>query len=207
MTRMVSAREAGLVACNRCELVHEASISHCERCGARLHSRKPFSLQRVWAWWVAGLIAYIPANLYPMLTTQQLGTVHSETIVGGVITLIELGSIGIAAIIFFASVVVPISKFLIIAFLAISVLRPSGMSAHSRLHLHHVIEFIGRWSMIDVFVVALLAALVQLGAAASVEPGPAAACFALSVAFTMLSAQAFDPRLIWDAPVRKEPAT
>ncbi len=206
MSPMVSARDTGMVACSRCELVHDAGTARCERCGARLHSRKPLSLQRVWAWWAAGLIAYVPANLYPMLTTQQLGAVHSDTIVGGVITLIELGSVGIAAIIFFASVVVPISKFLVIAFLAISVLRPSRTSAHARLHLHHVIEFIGRWSMIDVFVVALLAALVQLGAAASVEPGPAAACFALSVAFTMLSAQAFDPRLIWDAPARKEPA-
>lgn len=194
----VTAREAGLVACHRCELVSEKVLQRCPRCNARLRSRKPQSLQRVWAWWIAGFLAYIPANLYPMLTTRQLGRESADTIIGGVIVLIEYGSVGIALIIFVASVVVPMSKFLVIALLALSIMRPSRLSQKARIHLHEVIEFVGRWSMVDVFVVALLAALVQLGAAAEVNPGPAAICFALSVAFTMLSAQAFDPRLIWD---------
>ena len=200
----VTARKAGMVACHRCALVHPSGRTRCRRCHAHLASRKPFALQRVWAWWIAGLIAYVPANLYPMLATRQLSTVHEDTIVGGVITLFELGAVGIASIIFFASVVVPMSKFAVIALLAWSVTYPSRLSQHARIHLHEIIEFIGRWSMIDVFVVALLAALVQLGAAASVQPGVAALCFALSVAFTMLSAQAFDPRLIWDEPSRTE---
>lgn len=194
----LTAREAGLIACHRCELVSAKQAAHCPRCGARLQSRKPYALQRVWAFWFAGLIAYIPANLYPMLRTRQLQTESDDTIVGGVFVLIDHGSVGIALIIFVASVVVPISKFLVIATLAISVTRPSRLSQKARIHLHEIIEFVGRWSMVDVFVVALLAALVQLGAAAEVQPGPAAICFALSVAFTMLSAQAFDPRLIWD---------
>lgn len=197
---VTTAREAGMVACHRCELVHMADQVTCRRCAAKLHSRKPQSIQRVWAWLIAGIIAYIPANLYPMLATRQLATTHEDTIVGGVVILAEAGAYGIAGIIFFASVVVPMTKFGVIALLAWSVTRPSGLSRHSRVHLHEIIEFVGRWSMIDVFVVALLAALVQLGAAASVHPGPAAVCFALSVAFTMLSAQSFDPRLIWDQP-------
>lgn len=197
---VLTAREAGLVSCHRCELVHDQGVARCRRCHAHLSSRKPYSLQRVWAWLIAGIVAYIPANLYPMLVTRQLGTTHEDTIVGGVIVLADTGAYGIAGIVFFASVVVPLSKFGVIALLAWSVTRPNSLSQHSRLHLHEVIEFVGRWSMIDVFVVALLTALVQLGAAASVHPGPAAVCFALSVVFTMLSAQAFDPRLIWDRP-------
>ena len=203
----LTAREAGLVACHRCALVHGADEVRCRRCSARLSSRKPLSLQRVWAWWIAGIVAYIPANLYPMLATRQLATTHEDTIIGGVVILAQAGAWGIAAIIFVASVVVPLAKFGVIALLAWSVTRPSRLSQHARVHLHEIIEFVGRWSMIDVFVVALLAALVQLGAAASVHPGPAAVCFALSVAFTMLSAQSFDPRLIWDRPghPREEP--
>lgn len=141
-----------------------------------------------------------------MLATRQLAVTHEDTIVGGVVVLAESGAYGIAAIIFFASIVVPMSKFAVIAVLAWSVTHPSRLSRHARMHLHEVVEFVGRWSMIDVFVVALLTALVQLGAAASVQPGLAAVCFALSVAFTMLSAQAFDPRLIWDRPDGPDPA-
>ena len=196
----LTARQAGLVACHRCELVHELGTARCRRCHSHLHSRKRNSIQRVWAWLAAGIITYIPANLYPMLATRQLGTTHEDTIVGGAVLLAEGGAYGIAAIIFFASVVVPLSKFGVIALLAWSVSHPNTLNQHSRTHLHEIIEFVGRWSMIDVFVVALLAALVQLGAAASIQPGPAAVCFALSVAFTMLSAQSFDPRLIWDQP-------
>ncbi|WP_316013303.1 paraquat-inducible protein A [Roseobacter sp. HKCCA0434] len=206
-TPVLTARAAGLIACHRCALVHEAGRERCTRCHAHLHSRKPLSLQRVWAWWIAGIIAFIPANLYPMLATRQLATVHEDTILGGVVTLIDSGAVGIALIIFVASIVVPLSKFAVIGLLAISVARPSRLDRHARIRLHEIIEFIGRWSMVDVFVVALLTALVQLGAAASVTPGPAAACFALSVAFTMLSAQSFDPRMIWDAELKQEPQT
>lgn len=148
---------------------------------------------------VAGLIAYVPANLYPMLITRNFGTEYENTIVGGVIELFNHGSYGVALIVFFASIVIPIGKFIAISYLALSVQSAVVIRGHGRQQLYEVVEFIGRWSMIDVFVVAILAALVQFDFAATINPGIAAICFALSVAFTMLSAQSFDPKMIWDA--------
>ena len=195
---LITAREAGLVACQRCGQVHRAGTTHCKRCDAPLQSRDTDSLQRVWAWLFAGMIAYIPANIYPMLLTSTVVERSESTIIGGVIELIEYGSIGIAIIVFVASVLIPIGKFVAIAYLAISIQRGSTRDPHSRHKAYEVVEFIGRWSMIDVFVVAILAALVQLGTIATINPGIAAVSFALSVIFTMLSAQSFDPRMIWD---------
>ncbi len=185
------------MACTRCMKVQPPG-RNCQRCAAPLHAREPNSLQRVWAWLAAGILLYIPANTYPMLRTSTLGSTSDSTIVGGVIELVHYGSYGVAFIVFFASIVIPVLKFVAIAYLALSLKRGVETTTHQRLILFEVVEFIGRWSMIDVFVVAILSALVQLDFVASVNPGPAAACFALSVAFTMLSAQSFDPRLIWD---------
>ncbi len=196
---ILTARRAGLVGCTVCGRVHPMATAICSRCGATLVSRDPTSLQRVWAWLIAGMVVYIPANIYPMLRTTSLGRSTENTIVGGVLELIDLGSYGVALIVFVASVVIPIGKFVAIAYLAVSVRSRWVVHGHSRQRLYEVVEFIGRWSMIDVFVVAILAALVQLDFVASVNPGIAAVSFALSVAFTMLSAQSFDPRLIWDA--------
>ena len=195
---MKTARSSGLVGCRVCARVWPSETRTCQRCGAALHSREPQSLQRVWAWWLAGVIAYIPANLYPMLETRTLFIEESSTIVGGAIDLAVHGSPGVALIILIASVVIPVGKFLAVAFLALSVRRPSSFSPAARNVLHEIVEYIGRWSMIDVFVVAILASLVQLQSVAAITPGPASLTFALSVVFTMLSAQAFDPRLIWD---------
>ncbi|SPH23764.1 Paraquat-inducible protein A [Defluviimonas aquaemixtae] len=195
----LTARRAGLVGCTQCGAVHPWAARECRRCGAALASRDETSLQRVWAWLFAGMIAYIPANLYPMLVTNQFGKHHEATIVGGVIELAEHGSWGVAIIVFTASVLIPISKFIAIGYLAVSVRSASAMSGHGRQLLYEIVEFIGRWSMIDVFVVAILSALVQLKFVVTVNPGVAAVSFALSVAFTMLAAQNFDPRLIWDA--------
>jgi paraquat-inducible protein A len=196
---MVTAKEAGLVACHTCGRVHQAAVKTCLRCGATLSSRDATSLQRVWAWLIAGLIAYVPANLYPMLETTTLGRTTDNTLLGGAIELFLHGSYGVAAIVFFASIVIPIGKFMAISYLALSVSNRRGASAHLRHRVYEVVEFIGRWSMIDVFVVAILSSLIQLGSAASVQPGIAALSFALSVAFTMLAAMSFDSRLIWDA--------
>lgn len=196
---VLTARRAGLVGCTTCGRVHARQAVTCRRCGSRLASRDTGSLQRVWAWLFAGMIAYIPANLYPMLVTSTFGKTQQNTIVGGVIELFEHGSWGVALIVFVASVLIPIGKFIAIAYLAISARSAVVISGHGRQHLYEVVEFIGRWSMIDVFVVAILAALVQLDFVATVHPGIAAASFALSVAFTMISAQNFDPRLLWDA--------
>ncbi|MBC9246271.1 paraquat-inducible protein A [Paracoccus sp. 11-3] len=196
-----TAHRAGLLGCRSCGRVWPLSETHCHRCGAKLVPPDRRSLQAVWAWWFAGLITYIPANLFPMMSTRSLGGLAGNTestILEGVVQLVQHGSYDIAAIVFVASIIVPIAKFVSIAWLALAAGRPATVDqAHRRLHVYEIVEFIGRWSMIDVFVVAVTSALVQLGFVASIHPGPAAVSFALSVAFTMLSAQSFDPRLIW----------
>ncbi|MEE2859774.1 MAG: paraquat-inducible protein A [Paracoccus sp. (in: a-proteobacteria)] len=198
---ILTAHRAGLLGCHRCGRVWPADQVHCHRCNAHLRPPDRRRLQVVWAWWLAGLIAYIPANVFPMMRTQTfagLAGSSEATILGGVVELMHHGSYDIALIVFVASIIVPIGKFMAIAWLAIVAGRPATVEqAHSRLKVYEVVEFIGRWSMIDVFVVAILSALVQLGFVASIHPGPAAVSFALSVAFTMLSAQSFDARLIW----------
>ncbi len=187
------------MACQQCGQVHRQEVQYCKRCDGPLQSRDVDSLQKVWAWLIAGMIAYIPANLYPMLLTSTIGKHSESTIIGGVVELVEHGSIGIAIIVFVASVMIPVGKFIAIIYLAVSVQRKSKDNRHERHKVYEVVEFIGRWSMIDVFVVAILSALVQLDTIATINPGIAAISFAMSVIFTMLSAQAFDARLIWDA--------
>lgn len=164
-------------------------------CGSRLH--KELGLQRVWAWMLAGMVAYIPANLYPMLQTSSLGHKQDSTIVAGAVELAEMGSWGVALIVLLASVVIPVSKFVIIGYLAAAVQLGWPVRGELRHKLYEIVEFVGRWSMIDVFVVAILSALVRFNMAATIAPGVAAFSFALSVIFTMLAAQSFDPRLLW----------
>lgn len=195
---VLTAHEAGLIGCTSCGKAWPRGTISCDRCGAALVEPSRRSLQAVWAWLLAGLILYIPANLLPMMLTAGLQGHTENTILGGVVELIRHHDYGVAAIVFVASIVVPIGKFLAIGYLAIVVGgRTNRLSMHRRMMLYEVVEFIGRWSMIDVFVVAILSALVQLGLVVSIHPGPAAISFALSVAFTMISAQSFDPRLIW----------
>ena len=201
-TAAITAREMGLVSCRRCTQVWPQGVKTCGRCGAALHSRDTLSLQRVWAWWLVGLICYIPANLYPMLTTRTLFTTQQDTIVGGAIELLTHGAPFVAFVVLFASVAIPVGKFIAIAYLALSVKRHSAASIRQRQVLYEIVEYIGRWSMIDVFVVAILSSLVQLNTLAAINPGPASLFFALSVVFTMFSAQSFDPRLIWDVQSR-----
>jgi paraquat-inducible protein A len=150
-----------------------------------------------------GALCYIPANVFPMLRTQTLLHVEESTIISGAVELAHHGAYGIAAIILFASVVIPLAKFWAVAFLAISVKYPTRVSTHKRQFLYEIVEYIGRWSMIDIFVVAILSALVQLKSLASINPGAASIFFALSVVFTMLSAQAFDSRMIWDVQAKQ----
>ena len=195
---VVTARESGLIACTTCGKVWSPEAEICGHCETPLITRPAQGLSPVWAWLVAGILLYIPANMWPMLITRTLGREDASTILGGVVELTQLGSYGVAFIVFFASIVIPVAKFAAIAVLALAVRHEIAMSQTRLTHLYEVVEFIGRWSMIDIFVVATLAALVQLGFLASLAPGPAAACFALSVTFTMLSAKAFDTRLIWD---------
>ena len=200
--QIVSAREMGAVACTRCTKVWPLGTSTCGRCGKALVSRDAMSLQRVWAFWLMGVICYIPANVFPKLQTRTLFQEDNSTIIGGAVELAQYGNVGIAAIILFASVVIPLGKFWAVAFLALSVQQERATSTRFRITLYEVVEYIGRWSMIDIFVVAILSALVQLKTLASINPGPASLFFALSVIFTMLSAQAFDSRTIWDAQAK-----
>lgn len=193
-----SARNSGLIGCQICGHVAPLGTKRCARCDARLQSRDTHSLQKVWAWMIAGLIAYVPANTYPMLVTTQAFQRQESTIIGGVIDLMGYGSYGVAAIVFVASILIPVGKFLAIGYLAWILRQPHRSDPHLLHGLYEVVEFIGRWSMIDVFVVAILVALVRFGILATINPGIAAVCFALSVVFTMLAAQSFDSRLIWD---------
>lgn len=196
-----TARSVGLKGCRSCGRAMPVAATRCTRCGVRMPAGARLGLDAVWAWLIAGIILYIPANLYPMLLTGRFGQTNGSTIIGGVFELIGYGSYAIAAIIFFASVVIPIGKFWVIAHLAVMVRRRANnpnRDPHNALLLYEIVEFIGRWSMIDVFVVAVLAALIQMGYLSTVTAGPAAAFFAVSVAATMLAARAFDPRLIWD---------
>jgi len=174
----------------------------CPRCGAALHFRKPDSVSRSWAFLVAALILYIPANTLPMMKTSSLFGTQSDTIMSGVVYFWTSGSWYLALIIFFASVVVPMLKMIALAILLVSVQRRSRWQQEQRARLYRLVEFVGRWSMLDIYVVAVIVALVQLKALASIQPGPGAAAFGAVVVLTMFAAMAFDPRLIWD--VREE---
>lgn len=195
---VTTAKAAGLVACRRCARVWPGDIGTCARCGAWLRSRDTLSLPKVWVWWLLGLAAYIPANLYPILETRRFFWTTEATIIGGAVELWKHGAYAIAGLILLASVAIPVAKLLAIAFLALSVGRRSALSAKARHRLFHFVEFIGRWSMVDIFIVAIMSSLIQFSVLASIKPGPASLAFALSVIFTMISAQSFDPRLIWD---------
>ena len=204
---MTTATEAGLALCRSCGSLTDRPAEDCTICGARIERIDASSLQSVWAYWIAGVLAYIPGNLFPVMVTESVAGTSASTIIGGVITLIHHGSYSIAAVIFIASVAVPVSKFLVIAYLALSVQRGWDVSPHSRHRAHHAVELIGRWSMVDVFVVAALAALIQIGGLMTIAPGIGINAFALSVVFTMFSASSFDPRLIWLAPTSRSSAS
>lgn len=198
------ATEQGLTGCPTCGLINRLSHygrSHCIRCHEKLHQRLPHSLQRTWALLGASAIMYIPANVYPIMTTTSLGDSSPSTIVGGVVQLIQMGSWPIAAVIFIASVIVPVGKLMALIWLCLVARRSSALNAQSRTRLYRLTEFIGRWSMVDVFVVAILVALIRAGSLMSITPGPAALAFGAVVVLTMLAAMTFDPRLIWDTPL------
>ena len=192
-----------MAGCSTCGLINELSDSghgHCRRCGEPLHLRLPHSLQRTWALLAAAIVMYIPANAYPIMTTTVLGQTQPATIIGGIIDLWQKGSWPIAAVIFFASILVPVGKMLALIWLSFVVRKSSDLSANNRTNLYRITEFIGRWSMVDLFVVAILVALIRAGNLMSITPGPAALAFGAVVILTMLAAMTFDPRLIWDTP-------
>jgi len=194
--------DAGVLVCNEChELnrqVPDSQEQACTRCGAIVHARRPNSIVRTWALLITATILYIPANVLPIMTVSALGQGSPDTIMSGVITLLKHGMLPIAAVVFIASILVPTFKLVGIGLLLYSVQRHQPLSARQRILMYRFIEFIGRWSMLDIFVIAILVAVVNFGRIASVEANWGAVAFASVVILTMLAALTFDPRLIWD---------
>jgi paraquat-inducible protein A len=191
-----------LASCHACDQVcrlPRGGHARCPRCGTALHRRKPHSLARTWALLIAACILYIPANLLPVMTVTSFGKGEPDTILSGVKTLIAAGMWPVAILVFFASITVPVLKMVALVFLLISVQRGSRWRPRDRTVLYRVVESVGRWSMVDIFMISILVALVNLGAIASILPGPGAIAFAAVVILTMIAAMTFDPRLIWDA--------
>ncbi|HEY1371334.1 MAG TPA: paraquat-inducible protein A [Candidatus Binatia bacterium] len=202
-----SAAASGLVSCERCELLsrpaRRSNPGYCPRCGEELVWRRHNSIQKTWALVIAAAVCYIPANVLPVLNTTQLGSSEPDTILSGVVFLYTSGSWPLALIVLVASVMVPLGKLVALAYLLITVQRGSIQSNRERARLYRLVEIIGRWSMLDVFVDAFLVALVQLSPLMSVAPGAGVVFFAAVVVLTMIAAESFDPRLIWDAPVNR----
>jgi paraquat-inducible protein A len=202
--RPETAKELNLIACRSCHLLSRPPSVEgpvqivCPRCGAPLHQRKPNSLARTWALVLAAYVLYIPANLFPITKVTSLGMTQLDTIMSGVIYFVQTGMWPIALVIFVASILVPLLKLLILTYLLISVQRGSTWRRAERTRLYRITEAVGRWSMLDVYVVSILVALVALGSFASIEAGVGAVFFASVVVTTMFAAMSFDPRLIWD---------
>jgi paraquat-inducible protein A len=194
-----------VLSCHVCELTLPVGAAprrhghpHCPRCGEVMHRRKPRSLERTWALIAAATICLFPANLLPIMHVTSLGQIQSDTIMSGVVFLFGHGMWPLAVIVFIASVFVPLTKLLILVYLAASVQGRSTWRPRERTRLYRITEAVGRWSMVDIFVVAILVTMVQLGNLATIEAGPGAIFFAAVVVLTMFAAMTFDPRLIWD---------
>jgi paraquat-inducible protein A len=199
---------AGAVGCETCALVvvPDEHGAKCPRCRSPLHRRKPGSLGRTWALLTAAIICYVPANLFPVLTVMQLGAGAPSTILGGVEELLTSGMYPLAALVFFASIAVPMLKMVGLSVMLVSVQLGYTGWLRDRTRLYHIIHWIGRWSMIDIFMEALLGALVQFGGVVTIEPGIGAVAFCAVVILTIFAAETFDPRIMWDAAERQAPA-
>jgi paraquat-inducible protein A len=200
-----SAIAAGLIGCHSCNLVSRVTAMHghhaaavCPRCGSALHARKPDSLARTWALVIAAAICYLPANLLPIMKVTSLGNAQADTILSGVIYLLVHGMWPLALVVFIASVFVPLAKLIILVYLLISVQRRSQWRPVDRTRLYRLTEAVGRWSMVDIYVVTIMVALVKLGNLASIEAQAGAIFFGAVVVITIFAAMSFDPRLIWD---------
>lgn len=205
--RWVTAAELGLCSCHVCGLVsrqpQDNHSRHCSRCGAGLHARKYDGVTRSWALLIAAYILYIPANLMTIMETGSLISYRKDTIMSGIIHLWSTGFEEIAVIVFVASILVPLFKLIALTLLLVSVQRRATWRFGQRTRLYRLVELVGRWSMLDIYVVTLVATLVQIRSLATVTAGPGAIAFGAVVVLTMFSAMYFDPRLIWD-PLHKE---
>lgn len=198
----VTAASLGFASCHACGLVSRlapcAHAVHCPRCAAPLHLRKPDSIARTWALLIAAYVLYVPANVLPIMHTGSLFGAQSDTIMSGIVYLWTSGARDLALIVFVASIAVPLAKLLALTVLVLSVQRRSTWQPLQRAKLYRAVEFVGKWSMLDVYVVALLATLVHFESLASIRAGAGALAFGAVVVLTMFAALAFDPRLIWD---------
>jgi len=205
-SKIIRARDHGLAGCHTCgqtvKLLNRTHAS-CPRCGSDVHYRKPDSINRAWALLISAMIMYIPANTKPMMITISLGQETSSTILEGVLYFLHHGDWHLALVIFSASVLVPLFKMMALAYILVTVQRGATTQKKEKTRLYLLAEVMGRWSMVDVFVVALMAALVQLGALTTIEPGSAGIAFAAVVILTMLAAMSLDPKLIWDQTEHK----
>jgi paraquat-inducible protein A len=203
----VTASSLSLAGCHDCSLVVRMPAhghgTRCPRCNSPLHFRKPDSVNRTWALVIAALVFYIPANLYPIMAVTSLGATQTDTIMSGVIYLLHHGMWPLALVVFGASVLVPLLKIAALIYLLLSVQLRSQSRPFDRTRIYRITELVGRWSMVDIYVVTILVALVQLGALATIEARSGAVYFGAVVVITMIAAESFDPRLIWD---RMEPA-
>jgi paraquat-inducible protein A len=192
-----------LFGCDSCGMVSRATVQ-CPRCGAAARPRKTDSVARTWALLLAAAILYIPANTLPVLTVIRLGQGTPSTILGGVDELFAVGMWPLGLLVFFASILVPIFKLICLTLLLVSTGRGARTGLRERTLLYRVVDSIGRWSMIDVFMISILTAMVRMGRLASVYPGSGAIAFCSVVILTMLAAHSFDPRLMWDAAARRK---
>ena len=199
MNAVQAARDSRAL-CSTCGLLARAAPgSPCPRCASSLHFRKANSLQRTWAFLIAAYVLYLPANLLPITITRSIFGTQQDTIMSGVVYLWNSGSWAIALIVFVASVVVPLLKLFSLTLLVVSVQRRWRLDPLPRARLYRFLETIGRWSMLDVYVVTILVALVKAQSLAAISPGSGVFAFAAVVVLSMLATMAFDPRLIWDA--------
>jgi paraquat-inducible protein A len=198
----VTAASSGLWTCHDCSLLVRAPAAgqhgDCPRCGSAVHRRKRNSIARTWALVITAAVFYIPANLLPVTRITSLGKTQADTIMSGVTYLLHHGMWPLALVLFFASVFVPLLKLLALSFLLISVQRGMAWKAVDRTRIYRLTEVVGRWSMVDIYVVTILVALVKLGNLATIQAGMGAIFFGAVVVTTMIAAESFDPRLIWD---------
>lgn len=188
----------GLAGCHTCGRVSPVALRRCPRCGSRLHLRKANSIQRTVALMVAAAALYIPSHLLPIMTVAELGEVTHNTIISGMLTFWRSGAYPIALVIFTASILIPLLKIVALSWLCAAATGRLKCSPKMLGRLYWLTELLGRWSMIDIFVVGILVSLMQLGNYMTITPGPGALAFAAVVVLTMFAAMSFEPRLLWD---------
>lgn len=201
VNKSFSALKQGFLCCRQCHKVvsqNQQQVIQCPRCQSKVYPRIPNSLSQSWALLISGFILYIPANILPIMTLTKGGVIRADTIMSGIINLAKIDMVPIAVIVFIASILVPALKMIALAMILLATQFKWPMSTHIRMKMYRIIEFVGRWSMLDIFVISILLGIVKFNKIASVDIEPAAVLFAVVIILTMLAAMRFDSRLIWD---------